>query len=185
MWSIPRSLWLKQAPRCNEAMIQPNNTLINEWWTCEITQDRFTTLHLLNTYSNVWQFRTFYYCFNDCCNLIVSAYTTFSAPVLWAWIFLSFTKCCSYIIRMVSLTFSECKITTSGLHPNAILSIVYVLNRISTNFITYIIMSAAEIYCFHSVTCPKYIWIRMETWQRQLWYASKVPNKMLYLRGTP
>lgn len=99
-------------------------------------------------YLYVWQFRTFYYCFNDCCNLIVPAYTTISAPVLWAWIFLSCTKCCSYIFRMVSLTFSECKITTSGLHPNAILSIVYVLNGISTNFITYIIMSAAEIYFF-------------------------------------
>lgn len=52
---------------------------------------------------------------------------------------------------MVSLTFAECKITTSGLHPDAILSIVYVLNGISTNFITYIITSAAEISCFPSV----------------------------------
>lgn len=101
-------------------------------------------------YLHVWQFGTFYYCFNECCNLIVSAYSTISAPVLWAWIFLSCTKCCSYIFRMVSLTFSECKIT-SGLHPDAILSIVYVPSRISTNFISYIIMSAAEIHCFPSV----------------------------------
>lgn len=140
-------------------------------------------------YVHVWQFRTFYYCLNDCCNLIVSAYTTISAPVLWAWIFLSCTKCCSYIFRMVSLTFSECKKSTSGLHPNAIPSIVYVLNRISAQcFYIYYYECSRNIrfsLSFHSVTCPKYIWIRMETWQRRLWYASKVPNKMLYLRGTP
>lgn len=109
--------------------------------------------------------------------------------------FLFCTKCPSFIFRMVSLTFSECRITTPGLNPNAILPIVFVLNGMYSNFIIYIIIIGAEIClsmwgcCFARFSFCHLSQIHInkdgDLTKTALVYASKVPNKMLYLRGTP
>lgn len=145
-------------------------------------------------YLYICQFRTFYYCFKDCCNLIVSAYTTILAPVLWAWIFLSCTKCSSYIFRVVSLTFSECKNDVRAQpKSHSVHCLCAEWNLHSFYSIYYYEWSRITLVCLRFLFSSLFIlspvpntyeW-RTETWQRQLWYASKVPNKMLYLRGTP
>lgn len=97
-------------------MTQLHNTLINEWWTCEITEAGFTTLHVLNTYmcSNLANCTFITALCIECCTLVLSAYTSVYVPIVGAWIFLSCAKCYSFIFRMVPLTFSECKTRCPG-----------------------------------------------------------------------